>query len=128
MKNTFSAAGAAQLISDVDHLCNVVDVALGPATPVGGSAKVMQKLTEGLLLLGLSAHAAASQAEDESGSKATDPLGEGGSGHGLGLWAVEKRLFKDNESAREVLAELAVETLAESEARSILERRVEIGN
>lgn len=128
MKNTFSAAGAAQLISDVDHLCNVVDVALGPATPVGGSAKVMQKLTEGLLLLGLSAHAAASQAEDESGSKATDSLGEVGSGHGLGLWAVEKRLFKDNESAREVLTELAVETLAESEARSILERRVEIGN
>ncbi|KAH8426987.1 uncharacterized protein LDX57_004710 [Aspergillus melleus] len=126
MKNTFSAAGAAQLISDVDHLCNVVDVALGPATPTGGSAKVLQKLSEGLLLLGLSAHA--SQPEGESASSnAPDPLA-GGTDSALGLWAVEKRLFKDNESAREVLTELGVETLAESEARSVLERRAEIGN
>jgi hypothetical protein len=41
---------------------------------------------------------------------------------------VEKRLFKDNESARAVLAELEIDGLAETEARSVLEKRVEIGS
>jgi hypothetical protein len=40
---------------------------------------------------------------------------------------VEKRLFKDNESARTALVELEVDGLSEAEARSVLERRVEIG-
>ncbi|KAA8646227.1 hypothetical protein EYZ11_001481 [Aspergillus tanneri] len=109
MRNTFSAAGAAQLVSDVDHLCSVVDAAMGPATPTGGSAKVLQKLSEGLLLLGLTAG-------DSSATPRPD------------LWGVEKRLFKDNESARDVLTKLGVESLTEAEARSVLERRVEIGS
>ncbi|KAL4897048.1 TIP-1 family-domain-containing protein [Aspergillus ambiguus] len=116
MRNTFSAAGAAQLISDMDHLCGVVDTALGPAAQVGGSMKAMRKLSEGLLLLGLTSSV------PNDGSP-----GNGGPAE-LGLWNVEKRLFKDNESARDVLAELGVETLTEAEARGVLERRAEIGN
>ena len=119
MRNTFSAAGAAQLISDVDHLCSVVDAALGSIGHAGDSMRTMKKLNEGLLLLGLNAQ---KQDGTEEGGK------EDGAVSAAGLWDVEKRLFKDNESAREVLAELEVESLTEAEARTVLEKRVEISS
>ncbi|KAE8335920.1 hypothetical protein BDV24DRAFT_155604 [Aspergillus arachidicola] len=122
-RNMFSAAGATQLISDVEHLCNVIDVALGPAAQVSSSASVFRKLNEGLTLLGLSI-SGSKAAEDGSASQDSDRQGTAP----LGLWEVEKRLFKDNESARVVLGELNIETLSEAEARSVLERRVEIGS
>lgn len=115
MRNTFSAAGAAQLISDVNHLCSVVDSALGRVGHAGDSIRTMKKLNEGLLLLGLNA-------QKQDGTE------EGNAVAAAGLWDVEKRLFKDNESAREVLAELDVENLTEAEARTVLERRVEIAS
>lgn len=108
-RNTFSATGAAQLASDVDHLCNVVDTALGVTARAGDSLRIMKKLSEGLHILNLNTESA-----DEV--------------VGLGLWDVEKRLFKDNENARAVLAELEIDSLSETEARSVLERRVEIGS
>lgn len=116
MRNNFSETGAAQLASDVDHLCSVVDNALGLAGHVGGSTRIVKKLNEGLRILNLRA--------------AADPSAENAEGDGatLELWDVEKRLFKDNESARAVLAELEIDGLAEAEGRSVLERRVEIGN
>jgi hypothetical protein len=116
MRNNFSETGAAQLSSDVDHLCSVVDNALGVVGHVGGSTRIVKKINEGLRLLNLSA--------------STDPSAENveGAGAGLRLWDVEKRLFKDNESARAVLAELEIDGLAETEARSVLEKRVEIGS
>ncbi|KAF5867355.1 hypothetical protein ETB97_000124 [Aspergillus alliaceus] len=123
MRNKFSAAGATQLISDVEHLCNVTDVALGPAAQVGSSANVLRRLNEGLTLLGLSI-SASKATDDESASQAKDQRGA----TQLGLWEVEKRLFKDNESARDLLTELNIETLSGAEARSVLERRVEIGS
>ncbi|GAQ36393.1 hypothetical protein AtubIFM54640_003444 [Aspergillus tubingensis] len=123
-RNTFSASGAAQFISDVEHLCSVVDTALGSGAgqpTAGSSIKNMKKLAEGLILLGLENSADAkttTTTEDSEVEGDTRP----------GLWEVEKRLFKDNESARVVLAELGIETLTEAEARSVLERRAEIGN
>ncbi|OJI85212.1 hypothetical protein ASPTUDRAFT_118327 [Aspergillus tubingensis CBS 134.48] len=123
-RNTFSASGAAQFISDVEHLCSVVDTALGSGAgqpTAGSSIKNMKKLAEGLILLGLENSADAkttTTTEDSEAEGDTRP----------GLWEVEKRLFKDNESARVVLAELGIETLTEAEARSVLERRAEIGN
>lgn len=117
-RHSFSTAGSAQLTSDIDHLCNVVDVALGAAGQVGDSLRTMKKLNEGIRLLSLSA------SMDGGGEEAA---GEG-TASGLGLWDVEKRLFKDNESARGVLAELEIDSLTESEARSVLERRVEVGS
>ncbi|KAG2412218.1 hypothetical protein HFD88_009775 [Aspergillus terreus] len=122
MRNTFSAAGAAQLISDMEHLCGVVDAALGSAAQAGGSMKVLRKLSEGLLLLGLETSAPKDASSEEDGDSPDEKVA------GLGLWDVEKRLFKDNESARVVLADLGVETLTEAEARSVLERRAEVGN
>ncbi|KAJ0424205.1 TIP-1 family-domain-containing protein [Aspergillus carlsbadensis] len=120
LRNAFSSTGALQLASDLDHLCSVVDVALGSAAPAGGSKGILQKLNEGLLILNLDAYALQvdGQTEESNGSE----------GHvALGLWEVEKRLFKNNESARDVLADLRIETLTEAEARSVLEKRVEIG-
>lgn len=114
MRHTFSLPGAIQLASDVGHICALVDAALGPGVVgVGGeySGRSVRRLNEGLLLLQLGG-------------------GDGGGSPqlGLGLWEVEKRLFKDNESARLVLAELGIELLAEVEARMVLERRVEVGS
>lgn len=120
MRNTFSAAGASQLISDVDHLCSVVDSSLGSAGHAGDSIRVMKKLSEGLLLLGLNA----AQGHDQGG----ESISEKDADEQLGLWDVEKRLFKDNESARVVLGELNVDSLTEAEARTVLEKRVEIAS
>ncbi|KAJ5188606.1 hypothetical protein N7491_004926 [Penicillium cf. griseofulvum] len=114
-KHTFSETGAAQLASDVDHLCHVVDSALGASSQAGISLRTIKKLSEGLRILCLST---AEQEEDVSGKEDA----------ALRLWDVEKRLFRDNESARAVLAELEIDSLSEAEARSVLERRVEIGN
>ena len=112
-RNAFSATGATQLFSDVDHICNVIDTTLGTAGHSGGSLQIMKKLNDGLRLLQLNAAAA----EDSTGDASPS----------LGLWEVEKKLFKDNESARTVLAELEIDGLTEAEARLVLERRVEIG-
>ncbi|KAF7714919.1 Uncharacterized protein PECH_007837, partial [Penicillium ucsense] len=109
MRNHFSEAGAAQLSSDVHHLCTVIDNQLGDGAE---SSRIIKKLTDAIRLLNMSAVA------DES-TEGGDSL--------LNLWEAEKRLFIDNESARSVLAELEIESLTEAEARSILEKRVEIG-
>jgi hypothetical protein len=114
-KHTFSETGAAQLASDVDHLCHVVDSALGASSQAGISLRTIKKLSEGLRILCLST------AEQEGDISTND-------GVPLRLWDVEKRLFRDNESARSVLAELEIDSLSEAEARSVLERRVEIGS
>lgn len=43
-----------------------------------------------------------------------------------GLWEVEKRLFADNQSARDVLDQLGFEVIDEKEARRLLRLRVEL--
>ena len=96
---------------------------MGPAGLEGGSTRVLAKLNEGLLLLGLTI-VAAKAGDVSAAQEGTDSQEE----PHLGLWEVEKRLFRDNESARGVLAELNIETLTEAEARAVLERRVEIGS
>lgn len=114
MRNKFSIAGAGQLFNDVCHICNVIDSTLGMERHAGGSLQTLRKLNDGLRLLQLDASL------PENGKKDAEL--------DLGLWDVEKRLFKDNESARSVLVELGAEGLTEAEARSVLERRVDIGN
>jgi hypothetical protein len=52
--------------------------------------------------------------------------GDAESGEELGLWEVERRLFADNQSAREVLDQLGLEVLDEKEARRLLRLRVEL--
>ncbi|KAJ5925709.1 hypothetical protein N7454_008348 [Penicillium verhagenii] len=116
-RNTFSAAGANQLVSDFEQICSVVDNTLGVAGHPGGSLLIMKKLNEGLRLLNLSPSAIESGDGVSNESSAT-----------LSLWDVEKRLFTDNESARAVLVELEIDALTEAEARSVLGHRAEVGS
>lgn len=126
LRHSFSAAGVSQLTSDIDHLCGVIDSALGqhlsPTIARGEASRVMLKLSESLVLLGLrvkpqnTASAQSDEIEESRESRAIE----------LGLWEVEKRLFASNESARDVLDELQISSLTEGEARAILEKRIEI--
>ncbi|KAJ5887957.1 hypothetical protein N7495_007998 [Penicillium taxi] len=109
-RNTFSATGAAQIASDIEQLSTAIDNSLAVTGHAGDSLQIMKKLNEGLRLLNLSTDSEARNA-DETGAD---------------LWSVEKRLFRDNESARAMLAELEIDSLTEAEARSILKRRVEV--
>ncbi|OJJ51606.1 hypothetical protein ASPZODRAFT_431789 [Penicilliopsis zonata CBS 506.65] len=126
-RHSFSDAGASQMTSDINHLCDVIDMAVGHAGRRGDSERGMKKLYEGLVLLSLSAHTTDSKLPGETGEGQQQPL-ETGEEAQLSLWEVEKRLFKDNESARAVLAELKIEILTEAESRTVVERRVEIGS
>lgn len=110
LRYTFSFSGVAQFGRDVEFICETIDRFLGE-----GQGKMgMRKLTEALVLLNLPDKAAlpGKGAEEEE--------------IGFGLWEVEKRLFRNNESAREVLEELDLEVLSESDARNVLERRIEL--
>lgn len=148
-RQNFSTAGATQLRTDIDAICGVVD----EATKTKADAeRGMRKLREGVRLLGLPIRAGKGKDgrrgeeegteaeaeedgwgldEDEGGD--ADGDGEGGDtdedGEKIwGLWEVERRVFQSNESAREVLAKMGLEMLSESEARMVLERRVEVGS
>ena len=60
-------------------------------------------------------------ADDVTGTRDTEVVAQ------LGLWEVEHRLFASNEEARDVLEEMGLLLLTESEARQVLQRRVELG-
>jgi hypothetical protein len=145
----FSTAGAAQLQADLVAICRVVDQAVGPGVAESG----LRKCLEGAQLVGLPVKGGKYQAargsgdggegEDENeddwetswggaeGDEAQSPQkanqGDTASDSGdHGLWEVERRLFADNASARDVLDELGMELLSETEARALLRRRVEL--
>lgn len=66
---------------------------------------------------------------DEAGVPQKAKSGDTASGGAdLGLWEVERRLFADNQSAREVLDALGLEVLSETEARALLRQRVELAD
>jgi hypothetical protein len=46
----------------------------------------------------------------------------------MGLFEVERLVFMDNESARHALELIGLESLSEGDARSVLERRVELSS
>jgi len=106
MRNTFSASGAVQLSRDLAAIWGVFDKYLGR----GQGATGMKKLKEGVGLLNLPMHST-----EEANEAAID------------LSEVEQKIFESNESAREVLQALGLEVISESEARHVLERRVELG-
>lgn len=111
LRHSFSATGAAQIAFDVNAICSAIDAAVGTTDGGGESGRVVQKLKEGVSLLAIPLKS------EQPGSEGDGPLS---------LWQVEKRVFESNESARNVLAQLEIETLSETEARAILERRVEL--
>ena len=135
VKHSFSSAGAAQLRKDVKTIQEVVDLSI--KTP-GEASKGMRKLEEGLVLLGLPIKSTTSNAsqevaegdewdfDDERENAEVDLAEEETTvdDRGLGLWDVEREIFKSNESARQVLSRLGLELLTESEAREVLQKRV----
>ncbi len=110
MRYTFSTSGIAQFQRDVEATWETIDRWLGEGQGETG----MKKLKEGLILLGLPVKDGKSEGQDEEDV-------------GLGLWEVEKRVFRSNESGREVLEELGIDVLSESDARHVLERRIDLG-
>ncbi|KAL8797940.1 MAG: hypothetical protein Q9182_007099 [Xanthomendoza sp. 2 TL-2023] len=107
MKYRFTEMGARQFGRDIRGLWEVVDGFTG-----SGQGQIgMRRLGEGLVLLELKG----SGGPDDDEAVVDLSLGD-----------VEKRLFKDNESGREVLEEMGLEVLSESDARSVLERRIDL--
>lgn len=114
MRHTFSSAGVAQFARDVDAIWETIDRHLG----IGQGQAGMRKLREGLVLLGLPERVGGVGGEEEEEQQGAE----------LGLWEVEKRVFRSNESAREVLEELGLEVLTETDARHVLERIIGMGS
>ena len=139
MRNSFSSAGVAQLQRDFMALETVIDSTI--RTP-GEAKRCMKRLGDGLILLGLPIKASqkdADQGHEDDGwnfeeaeedaiedGDATPP--EAHENKVWSLWEVEKLVFKSNESARGVLAALRLDSLNETDARTILKRRIELGS
>ena len=136
MRHSFSGSGVMQLKKDVVTIQNIIDIGINYP---GEAGRGMRKLNEGLTLLGLPIKASNRKTGDE-GAKGAEGWEFEADGDDedetiapdedkvWGLWEVERRLFRSNESARKVLTDMGVEVLTESESRSVLERRVEVGS
>jgi hypothetical protein len=140
----FSTAGAAQLHADLAAICRVVNKQVGPGVAEAG----LRRCLEGARLVGLPVRGGKDQsarteaAEGAGGDEDWEAWGRGDDAAphppkrndgatapeqvDLGLWEVERRLFADNQAARDVLDELGLEMLTETEARALLRRRVEL--
>ncbi|KAL8831652.1 MAG: hypothetical protein Q9170_005206 [Blastenia crenularia] len=121
MRHTFSRTGAKQFERDVHGLWEVVDRYVG----LGQGEMGMRRLKEGVLLLRLRNKGSAKPGWEAVENRVDE---EPAQGEALKLTSmeVEDRLFRSNESGREVLEELGLEVLTEGQARSVLERRVDV--
>jgi hypothetical protein len=140
----FSTQGAAQLHADLGAICRVVNKSVGEGVAEAGLGRCI----EGVQIVGLPVRGSNPMREGSEDRGEEEDWDEGAWGgdadaedvhgkahHGesssdekkeLGLWEVESRLFADNQSARDVLEELGLESLSETEARALLRRRVEL--
>ena len=152
VRNSFSTAGATQLKTDLNALCATIDQYVGSSQAERG----MRRLHDGVALLSLPVKseiprvqisaADPSDDNDEDGA-AWDEDGDGDdagggaddagtsdnvegakNGRSMGLFEVERLVFMDNESARHALELIGLESLSEGDARSLLERRVELSS
>ena len=116
LRNNFSTTGVTQFRRDIEALWAVFDRFNGS----GQGQLGMRKLSDALDLIGMPIKA--SEGSDRESASASNNSGT------LSIWEVEKRVFRSNESAREVLEELGLENLTESDARTVLEKRVELAS
>ncbi|KAI7115143.1 hypothetical protein KC352_g34434, partial [Hortaea werneckii] len=136
VRYSFSTSGAAQLATDIRAICAHIDRYVGAGQAEAG----MRRLLEGVTLVGLPVRSEVQRVQPgRSGDEDEDEgaaWGDAGSetevtaddGKQLGLFEVERLVFIDNESARHALELLGLETLSETDARSVLGRRVELGS
>jgi len=134
VRHSFSTAGATQLAADVSAICAQIDRYIG-----SGQAHLgMRKLLEGVTLLSLPVRGevqrvqpgSSGENDEDEGAAWEDANGdaEEGSEKKLGLFEAERLVFMDNESARNALEQLGLETLSEGDARAVLEKRVELSS
>ncbi|KAM0717026.1 hypothetical protein Q7P37_006878 [Cladosporium fusiforme] len=142
VRHSFSTAGATQLKADLDALTATIDRYIG----AGQASRGMRRLCDGVALLSLpvkseiprkQASAAGPADDDDEGAAWDDAAGDsedgslaGGAAKAkqMGLFEVERLVFLDNENARHALELVGLESLSEGDARSVLERRVELGS
>ncbi|KIX07864.1 uncharacterized protein Z518_02518 [Rhinocladiella mackenziei CBS 650.93] len=138
MCHTFSAAGASQLKRDLLAIEESIEKTSKLRGSVAGS---MRRLEEAIFLLSLDAGESrgpvSSGEEDGWGFEDEEDRGptkyvtrvsleNKSDDKELGLWNAEKLIFESNEAARRALGEMGLYHLSESDARSILKRRVEL--
>ncbi|KAK4549266.1 hypothetical protein LTR36_007725 [Oleoguttula mirabilis] len=135
-RHSFSTAGAAQLAADTHAVCALIDRYVGAGQAQAG----MRKLLEGVTLIGLPVRgeiqrvqAGRSGADDDDEGAAWEEV-DSDEDEGtvekkqMGLFEVERLVFMDNDSARHALEQLGLDVLSESDARAVLERRVELSS
>ena len=118
MRNNFSAQGASQFQRDMNAVSETVDLHVG----AGQGRLGMKRLQEAIALLNMPI------TDNENGANEEEEQASESQESKLDLKEVESRVFASNESAREVLEELAYDHLTESEARNILGRRIELSS
>nr|OQO31965.1 hypothetical protein B0A51_00306 [Rachicladosporium sp. CCFEE 5018] len=132
LRQTFSTAGATQLAADVRAVISAMDQYGDHSL----AQRVMVRLIDGVRLLSLPIRgevpvvqagadddaAAWDEADDDDDAKADEAPKQ------MGLFEAERLVFMDNESARHALERLGLENLSEADARSVLERRVELAS
>ncbi|MCJ1449538.1 MAG: hypothetical protein MMC23_010058 [Stictis urceolatum] len=111
MTHNFSTLGVAQLQRDMNAIWEMFDSLISD----GFGRNSMRRLYEAIQLLSLPYISEGADELENSTSGLTS------------IQVVEERVYRDNESARDVLEELDMETLTESEARNVLDKRVELG-
>lgn len=137
VRHNFSTAGAGQLSTDMSALCSHVDRYAG----TGQAEHGMRRLLEGVTLISLPVRgeiprvrpgSSGDAADDEDGTAWEEMNGDAGDADAeakkMGLFEVERLVFMGNESARHALETLGLEVLTETDARAVLERRVEVGS
>ena len=117
LRNQFSTTGVTQFRRDIEALWVVFDRYVGP----GQGRLGMRKLSNALDLISMPIKASSEEMED-SGLVGSSRAKQ------LSIWEVEKRIFESNDSARDVLEELGLDNITESEARTVLEKRVELAS
>jgi RAD50-interacting protein 1 len=133
MRHSFSSAGVAQLRRDLMAVEAVIDLSINAP---GEAQRCMKRLGDGLLLLGLPIKASQKETDQVSEDVEEDAVIDGDAtqpdmsdeNKTWSLWEVGKLIFKSNDSARDVLAALRLDSLNVADARTILERRVELGS
>jgi len=137
LRNTFSAAGVAQLQLDVAALSSTIDSSI---KITGEAHRSMRKLSSALVLLGLPIRTSRKRHEDidedDWGFEGDDDAAQTQIGTDgapdqdqmYGLWEAERLIFNSNESARTVLADMGLDHLSEGDARNVIKRRIEINS
>jgi RAD50-interacting protein 1 len=141
MKNSFSLSGFVQLRRDLTAIQSVIDSSIKVS---GEAQRSMRKLEEAMVLLGLPMRSSKNQSKTEEGDEGGDEgwgfdepdandddqvvseLSHDSDEAKIWVWEeVEARIFRNNESARHVLAEMGLRSLSEGEARDIIKQRVD---